>query len=123
MTEIQLKEILRRFHEIKLQNSLAKEYEDMYGDERLVHRNKVREIRIKIIENAIEILGDMEKFVLQTHLIQHHTWTETGRLFLMKYGICSERSERTLKRMQQRGLNKMLSFINNSPFKDVFEGD
>lgn len=123
MTEIQLKEILRRFHEIKLQNSLVQEYEDICGDELVIHQNKIREVRIKIIENAIDILGDMEKFVLETHLVQHHTWIDTRRLFLEKYGICSERSERTLKRMQQRGLDKMLCFINASPFKDIFEGD
>ena len=43
--------------------------------------------------------------MIETHLVNYQTWTETTKLFTEENG---ERSEKTLKRIQSRALKKMV---------------
>ena len=74
---------------------------------------KIKEI-VEMIKDVCNILEDEEKFIIQTHLICHHTWTETTEMFSKKFGYEKERSERTLKRFQNKAIQKMLVLINTT---------
>lgn len=119
VTEVQLKKLLWQLRAEQIQDSLLEECliskESTHGILQYSDR-----FQFKIIEQTLNILSPNEKFVIETHLIDHQTWTETTRLFTEKYGENCERSERTLKRIQSRALKKMVSFINRSPLKECF---
>lgn len=119
MTEVQLKKLLRQLRAEQIQDSLLEEC--------LILKESAHGIlqysdcfRFKIIEQTLNILSPNERFVIETHLVDHQTWTETTRLFSERNGENCERSERTLKRIQSRALKKMVGFINRSPLKECF---
>lgn len=122
MTEIQLKKTLRDFDIIQKKIKLQKQRQDIYGNAGTMPAYKNDELRAMVIADVMDILCMEEVFVIQTHLIEHHTWTETTELFSKKYGREKERSERTLKRIQNRAVKKMLDFINSLPaVKTIFD--
>ena len=77
-------------------------------------------VQLRIIGETLNILSRNERFVIETHLVYHHTWTETMTLFSEENGPGCGRSERTLKRIQSRALKKMVNFINRSQLKEYF---
>lgn len=119
MTEIQLKKLLRQLHAAQIQNSLLEECLE-------ISKNNLKtlpydgNVQFRIIEETLKILNQNEKFVIETHLVYHHTWIETMMLFSEQNKPDCERSERTLKRIQSKALKKMVSFINCSPLKEYF---
>ncbi|MDE7324572.1 MAG: hypothetical protein K2N73_18000 [Lachnospiraceae bacterium] len=120
MTEEQLKNLLKHLHMMQAQCLLLEEYSTICKELKTISQNN-KGIQTKIIKDTINILNPYEKFVIEMHLIYHHTWMETTKMFSEQYGKNCERSERTLKRIQSRGLKKMLNFINNSSLKDCFD--
>lgn len=119
MTEIQLKKLLCQLHESQIQNSLLEECLSVseknpgilpYNDS----------FQFRIIEETLNLLSKNEKFVIETHLVYHYTWSETVKLFIETNGKEGERSERTLKRIQSRALKKIIDFINRSPLREYF---
>lgn len=119
MTEIQLKKLLRQLHAAQIQDSLLEECSKISksNPETLPYSGNVQ---LRIIGEILNILSRNERFVIETHLVYHHTWTETMTLFSEENGPGCERSERTLKRIQSRALKKMVNFINRSQLKEYF---
>ena len=70
---------------------------------------------------VLNLLKEEHKFVIEKHLIQHYVWKETLELFEEKWGVMNSRSERTLKRMQSEGLEKILEFIKTSKLESYFQ--
>lgn len=119
MTEIQLKKLLCQLHAAQIQDSLLEEYSERSKDNSDCYSYK-ENIQFRIIEEILNILSRNERFVIETHLVYHHTWPETILLFAEKSEPGCERSERTLKRIQSSALKKMVNFINHSPLKEYF---
>ena len=119
MTEIQLKKLLRQLHAAQIQDSLLEEYSEISKDSSDNHSYKGN-AQFRIIEETLNILSRNERFVIETHLVYHHTWSETMMFFAEKSGPGCERSERTLKRIQSSALKKMVNFINLSALKEYF---
>lgn len=119
MTEIQLKKLLRQLHAAQIQDSLLEECSKISksNPETLPYSGNVQ---LRIIVETLNILSRNERFVIETHLVYHHTWTETMTLFSEENGPGCGRSERTLKRIQSRALKKMVNFINRSQLKEYF---
>lgn len=67
---------------------------------------------LELILACLDLLDDKESIIISNHLIQHKTWNETIDILTNKYGRHNLPSDRTLKRMQNRALSKMSSFIN-----------
>lgn len=120
MTEAQLKKILRQLHAAQIQDSLLEEYSEISKNNPENHLYK-ENAQFRIIEKTLNILSRNERFIIETHLVYHHTWLETTMLFKEKSGLVGERSERTLKRIQSSALKKMVSFINRSSLKEYFQ--
>ncbi len=119
MTEIQLKELLRQLHAARIEDSLLEECLKISkdGSENLPCKDNVQ---LRIIGETLNILNRNERFIIETHLVHHHTWAETMAIFSEKSGQGRDRSERTLKRIQSGALKKMVNFINHSPLKEYF---
>lgn len=83
VTEVQLKKLLWQLRAEQIQDSLLEECliskESTHGILQYSDR-----FQFKIIEQTLNILSPNEKFVIETHLIDHQTWTETTRLFHRK---------------------------------------
>ena len=66
---------------------------------------------VRLIESAFSVLDKKELFIIENHLINHETWIATEKLMQDYFGLEYYRSDRTLKRMQNRALEKMVIFI------------
>lgn len=117
MTEIQLKRLLRQLHAAQIQDFLLEECSEISksNPEALPYSGNVQ---LRIIGETLNILSWNERFVIEIHLVYHHTWPETMTLFAEETGPGCERFERTLKRIQSRALKKTVNFINRSPLKE-----
>lgn len=120
MTETQLKKLLQQLHAAKIQASLLEECSNCCKDNDTILQY-AKHLQLKILTDTMNILSHNEKFVIESHLIYHHTWIETTKLFSEVYGKNCELSERTLKRIQSKALKKMVTFINGSPLKNYFD--
>lgn len=121
MTETELKKILRDFHSIKAQVEILKNCLDIRKDESTLMRYEKWSLQVKILMDSIAILSEVENFVIDTHLVCHHTWIDTTKLFSEKFGNSNGKSERTLKRIQRRAIKSMLKFINGLPIEIYFD--
>ena len=115
MTEAQLKQFLHDFDTIQNKLLFQKNYHDTYSNSISKLSCNSDEFKIILITDVIKHLTAEEAFIIEIHLKDHHTWIETVELFSKRFGQKQERSERTLKRIQSRALNKMLEFINSLP--------
>ena len=111
MDERQLKKYLYDFYSLEAESKLLKTCIHTYNNTPMLPLYK---------EDAKAILNKTELFVIETHLIKHCTWSETAKLFSIEYGKEMERSERTLKRLQNKALKKMLKLINELPVQNHF---
>ena len=66
---------------------------------------------VELLSAAMKILDERERFIITNHLVLHYTWPEIIEKMSECFGINNSRSERTLKRIQNRALEKMLLFI------------
>lgn len=81
-------------------------------------------LQVNIIAQCISILNEMEKFVVENHLVYQKTWEETYILFERRWGAMNGRSIRTMKRMQSKAIQKMIEFIHSSDLEDyMLNGD
>lgn len=119
MTEIQLKKLLRQLYAAQIQDSLLEECSKITKTNQ-ANIQYSENIQFKILGETLNILSWSERFVIETHLVYHHTWSETTELYAKEIGREYEKSERTLKRIQSRALKKIADFINDSPLKTYF---
>ncbi|MFQ9704497.1 MAG: hypothetical protein ACLR0U_25750 [Enterocloster clostridioformis] len=96
MTEIQLKKLLRQLPCSANTGFSSEECSKISksNPETLPYSGNVQ---LRIIGETLNILSRNERFVIETHLVYHHTWTETMTLFSEENGPGCGRSERTLK--------------------------
>lgn len=107
MKKEELKNLLCNFRSVQAQLKYL-------GNEYGIHAEFAeKEKTLRMIESALTILDDRERFIVENHLINHETWGETSKKLLSCFGAEYLRSDRTLKRIQNRALEKMLAFIKN----------
>lgn len=109
MTKEELKNLLRNFRNIQAQLKYLEELPNGQDILQTTFRKKKR--MIKLIECAFTILDKKEQFVIETHLMNQETWTETSRKLQDCFGMECLRSDRTLKRIQNRALEKIITFM------------
>ena len=101
MTKNELKEYLKNFRKIQAQ----KQYFDLISKYDKHSRNHIPNfILFECIKLSLTILDNKEYFIIKYHLI------------LQSFGSDSSRTDRTLKRIQNLALEKMLTFINDLNF-------
>lgn len=109
MTKEELKNLLRNFRNMQAQLKYLEELPNGQDILQTTFREKKR--MIKLIECAFTILDKKEQFVIETHLINQETWAETSRKLQDCFGMECLRSDRTLKRIQNRALEKIITFM------------
>lgn len=121
MTEEKLKTWLQNLETIKTQIHAWNKCLD-YQNEKdgLQQKSKKKSLQVELLTEGLRILDSKERFVIEIHLISKKTWEKTCELYEDKWGIQNGRSIRTLKRMQNRGLKKLLEFIKKSELEDIF---
>lgn len=121
MTEVQLKKWLQNLETLKTQIHAWNKFLD-YNKEiaGLQEKSEKKSLQVEILTEGLEILDSKERFVIEIHLIAKNTWEKTYELYEDKWGIQNGRSIRTLKRMQNRGINKLLEFIKKSELDNIF---
>ena len=109
MTKEELKILLKDFRNIQEQLKYLKELPD--GQDILQTTFAEKNKTVRLIECAFNVLDKKEQFIIENHLINHETWPETSQKVLTCFGTECFRSDRTLKRIQNRALEKMIIFI------------
>ena len=64
------------------------------------------------VEGWLKILPTEERFLVQTHLIDGLDWAKTIVEHERMWGIMNGRSERTLKRIQAKAINRIVACLN-----------
>lgn len=121
MTEEQLKTWLQNLETRKAQVQAwdkCLDYENHNFE--LKQKAKRQSLQIEILAQGLQLLREDEEFVIQMHLVSKMTWDKTWQLYEDKWGMQNGRSMRTLKRMQHRGLQKMLEFMIESNVEGYF---
>lgn len=109
MTKEELKILLHDFRTIQAQLNYLKESSNYRTISETTFYEKERMIRL--IESALMALDKRERFIIETHLINQETWTETSQKMQDCFGIEYLRCDRTLKRIQNRALEKIITFM------------
>lgn len=109
MSEKSLKKLLQDFIAMQEKEILLKPHREVFNLPDW--ENQV--FQIKVLKSAMSLLTNKELFIIESHLILHNTWPETYDLYEEKYGSKNSCSDRTLKRIQNKALKKMLDFINS----------
>ena len=111
MTTEQLKVLLRNFRTMQAQTQFL----EIKGKDNREISDEAKKIKreLDILQAALECLDEKERFIIEKHLIGHYTWPEIVTRMIAVFGMDGSRSERTLKRIQNQSLTKMLSFIEN----------
>ena len=105
----ELKILLRDFRNMQAQLNYLKELSNDQTISQTTFHEKERMLRL--IESALTVLDKRERFVIETHLMNQETWTETSRKLQDCFGMECLRSDRTLKRIQNRALEKIITFM------------
>ncbi len=108
MTKEELKILLRDFRNMQAQLNYLKELSNDQTISQTTFHEKERTLRL--IESALTVL-DKGSASFRTHLMNQETWTETSRKLQDCFGMECLRSDRTLKRIQNRALEKIITFM------------
>lgn len=119
MTDICLKDFLKSLKRRQIQMELWKDRLLMEESTTLKEYENLL-LQMNIIYSAMETLSDEKRFIIETHLINHNTWSATELLYAEKWGVGKARSERTLKRKQSNALKEMIEFLKISKMERFF---
>ena len=64
------------------------------------------------IDGFFAALSENEAFVIQHHLMEELDWPQTMALFAQKWGVEAEKSLRSMKALQEKGLKKIARLLN-----------
>lgn len=73
------------------------------------------------IDGLFAALSENEAFVIRHHLIEELDWPQTMVLFAQKWGVEAEKSLRSMKALQEKGLRKIACLLNNRIGGDCLE--
>ena len=65
------------------------------------------------IDGFFAALSENEAFVIQHHLMEELDWPQTMVLFVQKWGVEAEKSLRSMKALQEKGLRKIARLLNS----------
>ena len=65
---------------------------------------------LMLIDGLFAALSENEAFVIRHHLMEELDWPQTMVLFARKWGVEAEKSLRSMKALQEKGLRKLLAF-------------
>lgn len=121
MTEDTLKKWLQELETCRAQiQTWDKCLEYEYCNHDIQRKSRKQSLQIEILTNALNCLDKEELSVIEFHLISKKTWDQTYKMYEDKWGVRNGRSIRTLKRMQNRGLRKIMDFILKSELEQYF---
>lgn len=95
-----------------VENTLQHEQEHWIHHPILSERLKKLMIQRNNIEQWLRLLPREERFLVQTHLVDGLDWAKTIVEYEKRWGVSNGRSERTLKRIQAKAVDRIVAFIN-----------
>lgn len=104
------KRILSKFIELSAENDQKRQETEQ----------EYREIifKIQILEASLMILTQEESNIVYMHIMQGYTWNEIMKVYEKMYEKEFRRSERTLKRIQETALKKIVQFIEETKVEE-----
>lgn len=67
---------------------------------------------LMLIDGLFAALSENEAFVIRHHLMEELDWPQTMVLFVRKWGAQAEKSLRSMKALQEKGLRKIARLLN-----------
>lgn len=68
---------------------------------------------LMMIDGFFSALSENEAFVIRHHLMEELDWMQTMVLFAQKWGAEAEKSLRSMKALQEKGLRKIARLLNS----------
>lgn len=118
MTEEAIKEFIKSYPELKARGDILDKIQNYSQNADKNEEYSQIDIKIQIIESALEILKEDEKKIILWHLVDEITWNEIGSLYEEQVGTEYNYSDRTFKRIQQNALKKIEAFFSKGDFKE-----
>lgn len=118
MTEETVKEFMKTYSELKAQKEIRDKIQEYSSDKKADKDSSQLEIKIQIIESALEILTENERKIVMLHLINGVKWSEIQTIYEKQVGMELSYSERTFKRIQKSALEKIGKFLSKNHFED-----
>ena len=69
--------------------------------------------QLMMIDGFFAALSENEAFVIRHHLMEELDWPQTMTLFAQKWGVEAEKSLRSMKALQEKGLRKIARLLNS----------
>ena len=74
---------------------------------------------IYALENSLESLNEIEREIIQMHLVDGYTWEQVMTQYEECHGKQNGYSKRTFERIQQKAIRSILEIIENSEFEEL----
>lgn len=68
---------------------------------------------LMMIDGLFAALSENEAFVIRHHLMEELDWPQTMGLYAQKWGTDAEKSLRSMKALQEKGLRKIARLLNS----------
>lgn len=101
MNANQLKYLLRNFYTMQMKIEFIEKYANKNNESIIKNTYYENKRIVEMIKDVCNILEDEEKFIIQTHLICHHTWTETTEMFSKKVRLRKRTVRTNLKKISE----------------------
>lgn len=75
---------------------------------------------LMMIDGLFAALSENEAFVIRHHLMEELDWPQTMKLYADKWGADAEKSLRSIKALQEKGLRKIARLLNSMVDFDCF---
>lgn len=79
---------------------------------KMMERIMTLQRQLMMIDGLFAALSDNEAFVIRHHLMKELDWPQTMTLFAQKWGAETEKSLRSMKALQEKGLRKIARLLN-----------
>lgn len=99
--------------EIKAQQKILEKCGNIFPEEKYLHNNDYKDFIfvINVLEICLEGLTERERYIINNHLINDNPWENVEKKFCQEWGGNDSRSTRTLKRIEQQALMKIICVI------------
>lgn len=102
--------VLSKYDDYLLAAKIQEQILQTTHDDERMKSLKVLEMKITVINHWLSLLNDVERFVVQRHLINQLGWVEVTVEFNSRWGGQMDKSEHTLKKYQEKALKRIVDF-------------
>ena len=117
--------VLSKYEDYMLAARIQEQLLQTTHDDERMKSLAILEMKLSVINSWLSLLNDVERFVVQRHLINQVGWIEMTKEFNSRWNGLLDKSEYTLKKYQEKALKRIVVFSNQhcDLVNQIFSGD